>query len=77
LSVEAVHVSVIDVVVAALRLSPVGVDGAVESGQALVVPEMVLRVERLPTASNASRPNVYVVPHESPVKVYDVLVVSP
>ncbi len=51
LSVEAVQASVIDVVVNALRVSAVGADGAVVSGQAAVVAERVERAERLPAAS--------------------------
>ncbi len=71
LSVDAVHESVIVVPVNALRVSAPGAEGAVVSGQAVVAALRVLRVETLPAASLASTPSVYVVPHVSPVNVYE------
>ncbi len=51
LSVEAVHATVTEVVVAAVTLRPAGVVGACVSGQALVEAAMLALVERLPAAS--------------------------
>ena len=75
LSVDGFQLNVIDVVVTAVWVSPAGAVGAVVSVQAEVAAESVARVERFPAASNASTPNVYVVPHASPLKVYEVEVV--
>ena len=51
LSVDAVHESVIDVCPIALVASPVGVDGGVVSGQALVLIAVVACADLLPAAS--------------------------
>jgi hypothetical protein len=71
LSVEAVQPNVIDVAVTPLTTNPEGADGATMSGHALVEAEIELRGERFPAASNASTPNVYVVPHAKPLKTDD------
>jgi hypothetical protein len=77
LSVEAVQPNVIEVAVALLTTNPDGADGATVSGHALVDAEIELRGDRFPAASNASTPNVYVVPHAKPLNVYEVAVVLP
>jgi hypothetical protein len=77
LSVEAVHPNVIEVAVALLTTNPDGAEGATVSGHTLVEAEIEPRGDRFPAASNASTPNVYVVPHARPVKVYEVDVVLP
>jgi len=77
LSVAAVHPNVIEVAVALLTTNPDGADGATVSGHALVDAEIELRGDRFPAASNDSTPNVYVVPHANPLKVYEVDVVLP
>jgi hypothetical protein len=77
LSVAAVQLSVIDVVVNALRDNAPGAVGAVVSEHAAVAALSVDRVERFPEVSNASTPSVYVVPQARPVNVKDVDVVSP
>jgi hypothetical protein len=51
LSVEAVQASVIEAVVAALRVSPLGALGATVSAQAEVEAELDERAERLPALS--------------------------
>ena len=71
MSEEAVQESVIEVVVAALRVSALGALGALVSGHALVEAEIELRGDRFPAASNASTPNVYVVPHANPLNTDD------
>ena len=71
LSVEAVQPSVIEVAVALLTTKPDGADGATVSGHALVEAEIELRGDRFPAASNASTPNVYVVPHANPLNTDD------
>jgi len=54
LSVAAVQESVIELAVAALRVSPLGALGATVSAQALVEAELEERAERLPALSYAS-----------------------
>ena len=51
LSDEAVQASVIEVVVAALRVSPLGAVGTLVSAHALVEAELEERAERLPALS--------------------------
>jgi hypothetical protein len=75
LSVEAVHPNVIEDAVAPLTTNPDGADGATVSGHELVDAEIELRGDRFPAASNASTPNVYVVPHARPVNTDDNVVV--
>ena len=77
LSVEAVQPNVIEVAVTPLTTNPEGAEGATVSGHALVEAEIELRGDLFPAASNASTPNVYVVPHANPLKVYEVAVVLP
>jgi hypothetical protein len=71
LSVEAVQANVIEVAVAEPATSPDGADGATVSGHALVEAEIELRGDRFPAASNASTPNVYVVPQAKPLNTDD------
>ena len=77
LSEDAVQPSEIEVAVTLITTSPDGADGATASGHALVEAEIELRGDRFPAASNASTPNVYVVPHANPANVYDVDVAFP
>jgi hypothetical protein len=55
--VEAVQESVIEVAVGELLVNPLGADGALASGQALVAAEVEDRLERLPALSYASTAN--------------------
>jgi hypothetical protein len=66
LSFEADHEIEIDVGVAPVAERPPGAVGAELSAQAFVDVDSVVRDDRLPAASYASTPNVYVVPHVSP-----------
>jgi hypothetical protein len=65
LSLAAFQASEIDVVVAPVTTRPVGVDGGVvsSSAQAGVLVVNARTAERLPAASAASTPRVYVVLH--------------
>ena len=58
LSVEAVHERVAAVWLTALVARPVGVEGGVVSGQAVVVTLFVAVPETLPAASTAATPSV-------------------
>ena len=68
-SVEAVQPSGMAVWVTAPAVRRVGAEGACVSGQAPVVTPLVAAAERLPAASRAFTPRVYVVPQVKPVKV--------
>ncbi len=58
MSVDAFHVSVRPVCVTLEVASPVGIDGGVASGQAVVATMTVAFAERLPAASDASTASV-------------------
>jgi hypothetical protein len=69
LSLEAVQPIEMVVVVRVTSATPLGTDGAVVSGQALVEAVTVAFAERLPAASTASTATVYEVPHARPLSV--------
>jgi hypothetical protein len=80
LSVDALHDSESDVWVAELTARPDGVVGACVSpdgAHAEVAADSVVRVDVFPAASYAATPNVYVVPHASPVKVAELVAAVP
>jgi sirohydrochlorin ferrochelatase len=77
LSVDASHESEIELVVAPLVVRPLGADGLVVSGHAMVALLMTGRAETLPAASNASTPKLYAVPHVKPLNAYWRVVVEP
>jgi hypothetical protein len=77
LSVDAVHESGIEVVVAPGAARPVGAVGGDVSGHADVDAVIVARVETFPAASTAWTPSVWLVPHVRPVNVKLVVVGVP
>jgi hypothetical protein len=66
LSDEALHETVIDVVVEPVRANDPGAVGGDASAQAAVAAETEIRSERSPCGPKASTPSSYVVPHASP-----------
>ena len=66
LSVEGAQERIADVAPTALVTRPVGVDGAVVSGHAVVVTFVVAVVDTLPAPSTAATPTVYAVPQVRP-----------
>jgi hypothetical protein len=71
LSVDAVQLTVIEVVVDAVFVRPVGAVGAVVSGQSFVVAVIDARGDRLFAASYASTASVYDVPQTRPVNTHE------
>jgi hypothetical protein len=73
LSVDAAHWRLMLVVVRARVTTPVGVEGAWASVQALVAAIVCDLVDWFPAESNASTARVYVVPHARPPTTVEVL----